>query len=214
MPTWLKRLLHVHTRQRAYAASAKRDFRQLDFLALDVELSSLQPDTGDILSIGYVPIVKGGIIPARGKHLLISDHGGVGDSAEYHGIRDCDRRLGIALRDAIMQLQHAAGDKPLIFHHARLDLEFLQRAGFRCTSNPLIDTLQLERRRLMRKPFADGAHQLRLYQCRQRYHLPDRKAHNAFTDALATAELFLAQCAYMAGGGLLTLKELVRAARL
>ena len=187
----------------------RRDYRELDFLAVDLELSSLDPDNGEILSIGFVPVCRGEIIPAEGRHLLISDHGGVGDSAGIHGIRDCDRHRGLPLESALAALDRASADKTLIFHHARLDLNFLKRAGFADLPHWVVDTLLLEQRRLRQRQQIIGCDQLRLYQCRERYHLPQRSAHNAFTDALATAELFLAQAAYMAGSNHLSLKELV-----
>ena len=44
--------------------------------------------------------------------------------------------------------------------------------------------------------------------CRRRYQLPDYHGHNALWDALATAELLLAQLAHRSRGSRLVLKEL------
>ena len=66
------------------------------------------------------------------------------------------------------------------------------------------------------EPFATIGHlcrgglagQLRLWNARTRYGLPVYKAHNALTDAVATAELYLAQVAENAAVKAQTLKTL------
>jgi DNA polymerase-3 subunit epsilon len=49
---------------------------------------------------------------------------------------------------------------------------------------------------------------LRLAQCRERYGLVTGQQHNALADAVATAELFLAQASYLEKGHGLKLSEL------
>jgi len=86
----------------------------------------------------------------------------------------------------------------LVFHHAPLDIRFLQKAAienFRC---PLlfsyIDTMNIEKRRMHIQGKTMG---LRLSQCRERYGLTSSQQHNALADAQATAELLLAQASYL-----------------
>jgi DNA polymerase-3 subunit epsilon len=59
-----------------------------------------------------------------------------------------------------------------------------------------LDTLAIERAKAHRtqQPIQEGG--FRLGPCRERYGLPDYQGHDALTDALATAELLLAQVAY------------------
>lgn len=189
------------------------DYRNNEFLALDLELSSLNANEGDIISIGYVPVIGGEIVPSVGKHFMISDHNGVGESAEFHGIRDCDSEAGIPLADALHELVEDSKGKVLVLHHASLDLGFLKKVGVTYPKDQIIDTLNIEKKRLGRQQHAIGANQLRLFQCRERYNLPNRKAHNAYVDALATAELFLAQAAHIAGEQSLPVKELIKMSR-
>ena len=59
-----------------------------------------------------------------------------------------------------------------------------------------ICTLKLERRL---NPNLVGTDAYRLAATRSRYNLPDYHAHNALVDAVATAELFLAQVAHRFG---------------
>jgi len=188
-----------------------RDYREVNFLAVDLEMSSLDPKHGQIISIGFVPISQGAIEPGLGRHLLISDHAGVGQSAAIHGIRDCDSEFGMPLQTALQLLQAASKNRTLVFHFAQLDLGFLQAVGWNLSRSQVIDTLTIEQQRLQRRAVAHTSDTLKLYQCRRRYHLPDYPAHNSFADALATAELFLAQAAHMRGSKKLTLNDLLAA---
>ena len=75
---------------------------------------------------------------------------------------------------------------------------------------PYIDTLQMEQRMMSRQGKVPPKNGLRLASCRTRYNLPDYPGHNALVDALATAELLLAQLTYRSGTGKLSLRDLVR----
>jgi DNA polymerase-3 subunit epsilon len=50
---------------------------------------------------------------------------------------------------------------------------------------------------------------LNLEKCRHRYNLPDYSNHNALTDAMATAELLLAQINHISSGKPLAVKSLL-----
>lgn len=202
----LDRLLNTHEEHKRLRPFRSVDCRELDFLSVDLELNSLNPSEGDILSIGYVPIVGGKIVAGQGGHILVDDHSGVGDSAVIHGIRDCDADDGEHLKDALAQLNKARQGRILLFHHAGLDLSFLAKHEETYRGIPAIDTLLIEHKRRQRQnlPLENA---LRLNQCRERYNLPVYNAHNALTDALATAELFLAQLAYLGGSAGISLKE-------
>ena len=190
-----------------------KDYREVDILAVDLELSALDPSQGSIVSIGFVPIIKGEIAPGLGKHLLISDHGGVNASATIHGIRDCDAEFGVPLQTALQQLQQNSRNKICLFHYATLDLGFISHAGYQLEPVAVIDTLLVERRRLQKLSRAVSVDSLRLVECRHRYGLPDYPAHNSFIDALATAELLLAQITHLTGKESFTINELVMMSR-
>lgn len=212
MLQWLNKLSLGRGQEDWFVDALNKDFRQLEFLALDLELTSLDPQEGDILSIGYVPIIEGFICPGEGRHCLISEHSGVGDSAIIHGIRDCDTDGGHTMEDALVQLDQARQGKVLLLHHAGLDLAFLAKHQSEYSKLLAADTMQIEFQRRTRQgqPVANS---LRLNQCRDRYNLPAYKAHNALTDALATAELFLAQMSYMSGQEAMSLAEILRLSR-
>ncbi|MGH1372603.1 MAG: 3'-5' exonuclease [Cellvibrionaceae bacterium] len=191
-------ILHQCWRSSVFAIS--RDWRKQEFLVVDAEMSSLDPSTGELLSLGWVVIRGGRIHLGSAQHHLLQSNAGVGDSATIHQIRDCELKDGISDRELMELFVTAASGRVLVFHHAMLDVSFLDRLSRRLYGAPLlmpvIDTLQIEKRTLERRELPLGQNVLRLASCCSRYNLPASPAHNALTDALATAELLLAQIAH------------------
>lgn len=183
--------------------SERSEFSHVDFLVVDLETTALQAAEGEIASIGWVPIINGAIRLAGAEQHFAAVHSGVGQSAVIHNIRDSELDHGVPVRALMDRLLEVAAGKVLVFHHAGLDMDFINTVSIKLYGAPLIapvvDTLLLERRKFLRsnKVLASGV--LRLHRCRQRYGLPDYPAHHALTDALATAELLLAWAANAGG---------------
>ena len=184
-------------------------FNNTRFLVIDCEMSGLDINTCQLLSIGWVVIEHGRIINSSGKHMLIHADRGTGDSSRIHGLLDNRIAGANSAASALMLLAKQMQNSVLVFHHAPLDMKFLQKASienFRC---PLIfsyvDTMEIERRRIQMQGKHSG---LRLSQSRQRYGLVDTAQHNALADAQATAELLLAQVSYLKVGQSLSLADL------
>ncbi|MCV6605473.1 MAG: exonuclease domain-containing protein [Porticoccaceae bacterium] len=179
------------------------DFRNAEYLVADLEMTGLDPNNDHILSIGFVPIINGKIILAEARHILVNSYLGVGQSATIHGIHDSELKDALPIGDAIRHLLNALRGRVLVLHSGTIDLSFIQPV---CTQlfavpllAPVVDTLDVEKKRLttsgqLEQLPPDG---LRLFNCRERYNLPNYNAHNALADALATAELFLAQVSYI-----------------
>ena len=154
-------------------------------------------------------IEHGRIINTSGRHLLIHAEKGAGDSSTIHGLLVSNIAGANSAAAVLFLLIKQMQDAVLVFHQAPLDIRFLQKAAianFRC---PLlftyIDTMEIEKRRLHIQGRTMG---LRLAQCRERYGLVTGQQHNALADAVATAELFLAQASYLEKGHGLKLSEL------
>lgn len=166
-------------------------------LAIDLEMTGLDAQQDHILSIGWVPINAGAIDTAGAQHWLVKTDREVGDSATIHGITDSQSITATDKKQVMGRFLNVCRGRLLIFHHAALDLAFLDRStriAFNSSFKPaVIDTMAGERKRLSRHSDAIGQGALRLAACRERYGLPSYTGHNALTDALATAELFLAQ---------------------
>ncbi|MEP4545815.1 MAG: 3'-5' exonuclease [Saccharospirillum sp.] len=170
------------------------------YWVLDLELSGLDPVDSHILSAGWVCIEDGAIqLDQAGyclfkKSALMGDD--VSDSAHVHHITDQQREQGVDLRLWLQQQLAQHHHDIWVMHHSPLDLRFLkmhsQRLGVHWPKAETLDTMLYEKRRI--PPDRLGTHAtLNLNACRHRYSLPHYRSHHAFSDALATAELFLAQ---------------------
>lgn len=185
----------------------------INLLALDIEMTGLDPKKDQIVSIGIIPIIKEQIQPQFARYKLIKIQGSVGQSAVIHGVLDNDLNNALTLKDALLWLCEQCQDKVLVAHHAPLDLQFLTSAlrttGLHHLPLFAIDTMAIEKQRQQRKQPVLATGSLRLNACRARYHLPIYNAHNALTDALACAELLLAQLSKMGGSHNITLTQLL-----
>lgn len=187
-----------------------------ELLALDFETSGLNPQSDRLLSMGWVLISRGRIRMASAGHCIIrSDHHSVGQSATVHGLLDADLEQGISLPEALNSLLAMLRGRMLVVHYSPIEAGFLQKACQMIHGVPLplqiIDTLAIEAQRRAHIHDSQGA--LRLHACRERYGLPRYRAHNAAIDALACAELLLAQVAHIGGAHSVALKELLRRSR-
>lgn len=180
---------------------------QCGYLVLDLEMSGLDAEQDHILSAGWVAIENGQIRHDSAEHHYVANNESqldLSESGPIHKISHTVLSSGIALNTVLDKLLRQLSNRVLVVHHAPLDVNFLNIAceqvyGVRpyCT---VIDTLRNEQLKLSRQNKLDGA-SLRLHDCRRRYNLPSYQAHNAVIDALATAELWLAQMAHASPNG-------------
>lgn len=169
--------------------------------ALDLETTGLRPDTDHIISIGMVPI-RGGVIRYGERwHQLVKPTGV--DAVPTDGIRahhilpgelDQAPPIGQVIAHVDARLRQGA----LLVHYADLDLRFLRRA-FSRHDRPwprpvVIDTVDLllrwHQRQQQWTPHPPPP-RTALGEARSDFRLPDYPAHDALSDAVATAELFL-----------------------
>ncbi len=180
--------------------SRRSDCRTLDFVALDLETSGLDPRRDEILSVGWVCLNGMQIDLSTAQHRLICPQCDIPEqSAVIHQITDDQAAKGEPLRTVLSELIPLLAGKVLIAHHARFEMQFMQRACERLFGvnflMPVIDTQAIARRSLERRDMAFRPQELRLGALRKRHQLPRYRLHNALSDALGAAELFLAQLA-------------------
>lgn len=184
--------------------STGTDWRQVSFLVVDAEMSSLDVNEGELLSVGWVSVEKGSISLGSARHYLIKPTSSVGQSATIHHLRDCELHDALPGPEVLNYFLQAAAGRILVFHNAALDMAFLNRVSKRSFSAPIlmpvVDTMMQEKKLLDRKGLPIHAGDLRLQACRDRYNLPQFPAHNALLDALATAELLVAQAKHRSRG--------------
>jgi DNA polymerase-3 subunit epsilon len=195
--------------------ASRTDVAHLPLLALDLETTGLDPRSDRILSVGFVPVDGLQIDLSGAEQLLCRADVEVGQSATIHGITDDALTSGISQRSMLERVAHALTGRVLLAHHAAIETEFLSTAYARELGVALpitaVDTMELQSRVLRSHGGEDlppGA--LRLATARAHLGLPRYAAHEALTDALACAELYLAQVARLSGGQSMTLKALQR----
>jgi DNA polymerase-3 subunit epsilon len=178
-------------------------------ISVDLELTGLDAGANKIISMGWVLIDGGRIQLGSSRHLLIlSDHS-VGSSAAIHELMDNELAEGLDISEGLEQLFEAATGRVWVFHHAGLDIAFLQKACIDWAGQVppfvVLDTMRIELGLRKRRDIPVQQGDLQLSRLRSSYNLPRYTAHNAMTDAFATAELLLAIAARMAGNGTLSL---------
>lgn len=181
-----------------------RDWREAELVALDLETTGLDAVSDAILSIGLVSLRAGRIDLSTAERFPVLPDGAIPESsAVIHRITDDLAAQGLPLAEAIAVLLPRLAGRVLVAHNARFDHAFLDTACRRLFGVPflipLIDTQSLALRSLRRRGQIFRDSDLRLHALRDRLGLPRYRAHDALTDALAVAELFLAQIAH---GGL------------
>ncbi len=183
-------------------------------ISVDLELTGLDARQNQIISIGWTHVDRGRISFASNRHILVNANQSVGHTAAIHELLDNDLARGVPLEVGIQHLFEAARGRVWLFHHASLDVAFLQKA---CMSWAgvvppfvVLDTMQLELmiRKLRGIPVQNG--DLRLNKLRASYNLPRYKVHDALIDACATAELLLAIAARMDSSDCIRLRPHLR----
>lgn len=208
---WLnhnKRLIQIalkHNPQGAlkhYLTTPMPDMKQpaldVDYLVLDFETTGLNPWQDHIISLGYTHIHAGRIQLKQSCHMLIKTNKKLSsDNVSIHQITDDALRQGIDVKSMMEQLLEQLAGKALAVHYQKIEHDFLQQLSQQLYGHRLplcvVDTLQIEQRHLQRLNRPIQPNQLRLFNLREQYNLPRYHAHNALEDALATAELLLAQ---------------------
>jgi DNA polymerase-3 subunit epsilon len=173
------------------------------YWALDLETGGLDPRTDPILAVGLVPVREGTIRVGEAYRTLVRPQPGKAvdpRSVEAHQLVADELRDAPALADVLGAIEARIADGVLLVHFRALDVAFLKRAwrdaGRRWPAPPVVDTVEL----LLR--LAGRAHRMspdlpadppsvNLAAARLRHGLPAYQAHDALTDAIATAELFL-----------------------
>ncbi|OOZ39349.1 hypothetical protein BOW53_11885 [Solemya pervernicosa gill symbiont] len=198
---------------RPFPASGS-DSRKLPMVAIDLETTGLNPQRDEIISIGLVCLNGLSIDLGSSWYCLLRPSREMPEqSAVIHAITDDEAAKGVSLEQAMRELLPRLVGRVMIAHHARFEMQFLSRACQRLYGvaflSPVVDTLTLAKDWLERRDRVYAAKSLRLAALREHYHLPRYQAHNALSDALAAAELYLAQIAQRDDGQPIALKRLL-----
>lgn len=195
----LSKATNPHMRDFLAHALANPDdqITDLEIVALDLETTGLDPAKDQILSIGLVPLSRGSVTLGGSWHRIVQiDRAIPASSAVIHGITDDQAASGEPLETLLPQLLEILAGKAILVHYSPIERHFLDAACRKLYGSPfitqVIDTLPLARRLLRMRNHMIQPGNLRLFNLRPLFGLPQYQAHNALYDAIATAELFMA----------------------
>ena len=178
-------------------------WESLTYWALDLETGGLDPRSDPILSVGMVPIRSGGILLGEAYASLVRPGAAEGiapSSIRAHHLVPGDVREAPPLAQVLGEVDRRLREGALVVHQKAVDVPFLRRAyrraGMRWPGPPVVDTVVLliraaKRARLIDPGASEQEPDLNLAAARHRLGLPDYGQHDALTDAIAAAELFL-----------------------
>ncbi len=189
------------------------DAHSARLLAIDLETSAVDPREGELLAVGFVPVEAGRIVLGGARRIIVRPQGGVGQSAAVHGLTDDAVAAGAPLEEAVAEVLEALRGRALLAHFAAIEVGFLSAACERLWGAAMpclaVDTLEIERRLTTTWSERPRPGSLRLWAARERYRLPPSRAHDALLDAIACAELFLAQVSELGEEGPVPLRRLL-----
>ena len=170
----------------------------INFVAVDFETTGLDPKRDNIISMGFCPVKKGAIRLSDCEYVLVKSNLELcSENVAIHGLTDDVIEFGLSPEQALIKFMDQTIGKVVIAHHHKIELGFIQNLAQTVTGCRLplffVDTLRFAERQLRKKNREISSAELRLFNLRNEMGLPGYRAHNALEDAIATAELFLAQ---------------------
>jgi len=176
---------------------------EITYWALDLETGGLDARRDPIIAVGMLPVREGLLRLGEAYQSLVRpepDDAIKAESVRAHQLVPGEVKDAPPLADVLRQVDERLGDDVLLVHQAAIDVRFLERAHRRCGRRwrrpRVVDTVDLLVKAARKARFTDpeaGDREpvLNLSAARARFGLPDYGAHDALTDAISTAELFL-----------------------
>jgi DNA polymerase-3 subunit epsilon len=173
------------------------------YWSLDIETGGLDPRRDPIISLGMVPIRDRVIRLGEAYQTLVRPEEGRQirpESVPAHQLVQGEVRQAPPLPEVLGEVDRRVREGALLVHHQGIDVAFLKRAfvrhGRRWPAPPVVDTVELlhklyRKRRFTNPDLSEAEPSVNLTEARRRLGLPVYQAHDALTDAIATAELFL-----------------------
>ena len=192
------------------------DWRETKIVALDLETTGLNPKKDSILSFGLIELEHNSIHLNSAWHEIVQTKDQIPESsAVIHNITDDDSAAGKPLEVLLPTLLQRLAGCVILVHYKNIEQNFIDAACRRLYGTPfiipIIDTLPIAQRLLELRNHTIQPGNLRLFNLRQHFGLPQYKAHNALYDALATAELFLAMASEMTPSGKYKIGDFINA---
>ncbi len=170
-----------------------------EWVSVDCETTGLNPAKDEIISIGAVRIVGHRVLTSERLNLLVRPSKAVSAEAiKVHGLRERDVAGGLDIDEAMRQLLHFIGPRPLVGYYLEFDVALINRAIFPMLGVRLpqpkveISAMYYDWKQRTLPPYQHGASiDLRLATLMADLALPTRHAHDAVNDAIMAALAFV-----------------------
>jgi DNA polymerase-3 subunit epsilon len=172
-----------------------------EWVSLDCETTGLNVRSDEIISIGAVRIVGNRVMTSERLELLVRPERGVSaESVKIHRLRERDVAQGLAPEEAMKQLMHFIGSRPLVGYYLEFDVAMLHKVVW-----PMLGQgLPQEKIEVSGMYYDYKFNQLSAYQRQEQTQidlrfstmmqdldLPLREAHDAVNDAVMAALAFV-----------------------
>ena len=183
------------------ANRGRTPWRLAHFCVVDLELSGLDPKHDEIISFAAVPIDAGRVVAGNAVYGLSRNTRPLPEeSVLVHGIRTVDLADAPPLDEAIQPLVTIMTGRVLVAHAAWIERSFLEpvlrRQGVRLRP-PILDTQDLGSLLALERGVATDP--LSLSVLARSLGLPVHRPHHALSDALTTAQVFIALATLLDG---------------
>ena len=170
-----------------------------EWVSLDCETTGLNTRSDEIIAISAVRIQGDRILTSQRLELLVRPERAVpADSIRVHRLRGQDVAGGLPAQEAVQQLLHFIGSRPLVGYYLEFDVAMLNRVLFPLLGVPLpqqqieVSALYYDYKfRQLDAHQKDRSIDLRFATLMRDLALPEREAHNALNDAVMAALAFI-----------------------
>jgi DNA polymerase-3 subunit epsilon len=218
LPDWLKSQQGLRK-----AFDRKLSIDQVDFVAFDTELTGLDFKQDSIISIGAVKLKGTAILPSKTFYRLVKPECELkSKSVVVHELTHSDLECAEDILDVVGDFVKFADNAVLIGHFVHIDLNFVNKVlqqnfdvslkNFAVDTATLHDWLYDNDSRFARH-YQGMTMKSDLFSMARKYGVEGGKAHNAFSDAYITAQLFQRFVPFLPECGVKTMKDFLKVAR-
>lgn len=167
-----------------------------EYVSLDCETTSLDVKTAEIISIGAVKIRGKTLLSSESFYVLVKPEGQMhANNIRIHGLRPKDLSEGISIQEALIQLLHFIGNRPLVGYYLEFDIAMINKflkpfLGIKLP-NANIEVSELYYAQQAKKLGYDSYIDLRLEHISKKLGLPPFTRHNALGDAIHVALMYV-----------------------
>jgi len=215
MPNWL---LRSRSTNAASGLSPDAPIHSLRYVVLDTELTSLDPRTNRLLSVGAIVMQGPSIRLGEQFYRVVNPQVSIpAESIVVHKLRAEDVEGGEALENTLANFFQFIAGSVLVGHFVEIDLKILRKEMFRTghkLDHPAIDTARVHHWILRQGPYSEDLHlkleKLDLPTLANFYRIDVQDTHHALSDAFLTARVWQKMLYALQEKGIGNLRKLLK----